>query len=163
MAERGRFELPEACASAVFKTAALNHSTISPRQAIILPVSAVFSSFLLRNFSVFRQSQAPGPRSRRADSALQYAMAIAVNRESGKILPGPPVQSPHSRIRPKTDFRPWDHGIPRPNHRKRADRKAIRSGSPKPLPSVRGSRNASGQCKIFHNEAPRIVHMFFSV
>ena len=32
MAERGRFELPEACASAVFKTAALNHSTISPRQ-----------------------------------------------------------------------------------------------------------------------------------
>ena len=30
MAERGRFELPDACASAVFKTAALNHSTISP-------------------------------------------------------------------------------------------------------------------------------------
>ena len=31
MAERGRFELPEAFTSAVFKTAALNHSTISPQ------------------------------------------------------------------------------------------------------------------------------------
>lgn len=30
MAEREGFEPPEACTSAVFKTAALNHSTISP-------------------------------------------------------------------------------------------------------------------------------------
>ena len=31
MAEREGFEPPEACTSAVFKTAALNHSTISPK------------------------------------------------------------------------------------------------------------------------------------
>ncbi len=30
LAEREGFEPPEACTSAVFKTAALNHSTISP-------------------------------------------------------------------------------------------------------------------------------------
>ena len=36
MAERGGFEPPEAYTSAVFKTAALNHSTISPDHAVKL-------------------------------------------------------------------------------------------------------------------------------
>ena len=48
MAERGRFELPEACASAVFKTAALNHSTISPESARIIILPA-FSFFQVEN------------------------------------------------------------------------------------------------------------------
>ena len=37
MAEREGFEPSETCASAVFKTAALNHSTISPVLTKLLP------------------------------------------------------------------------------------------------------------------------------
>ena len=54
MAERGRFELPEACASAVFKTAALNHSTISPHIGygnITLKIKK--SSFFIRKNLLF--------------------------------------------------------------------------------------------------------------
>ena len=56
MAERGRFELPEACASAVFKTAALNHSTISPRQHHNITRSHRFFKFSTEEISVFFRS-----------------------------------------------------------------------------------------------------------
>ena len=67
MAERARFELAEACASAVFKTAALNHSTISPSVSpliYLLPekMQVNLSSFLMkkglrRALSMFFNSQ----------------------------------------------------------------------------------------------------------
>ena len=56
MAERGGFEPPEACASAVFKTAALNHSTISPDSGKQQPYNMIhffFFSSVPRCFRVF--------------------------------------------------------------------------------------------------------------
>ena len=47
MAERARFELAEARTSAVFKTAALNHSTISPDCVNIIETSENTSLFFL--------------------------------------------------------------------------------------------------------------------
>ena len=55
MAERGRFELPGACTPAVFKTAALNHSTISPDQKTYnITFFIFFKSRLIQQLSFFR-------------------------------------------------------------------------------------------------------------
>ena len=57
MAERARFELAEACASAVFKTAALNHSTISPS---VSPLNILASGKNASQFQIFsHEKRAP--------------------------------------------------------------------------------------------------------
>ena len=58
MAERARFELAEACTSAVFKTAALNHSTISPSKNI--PIIYLFPAKLQVIFYFFSWKKGSG-------------------------------------------------------------------------------------------------------
>ena len=57
MAERAGFEPAEACTSAVFKTAALNHSTISPHQNLSgnITLKNKISSFLPGIICFFRR------------------------------------------------------------------------------------------------------------
>ena len=57
MAEREGFEPSVDCSTAVFKTAALNHSTISPLCQVILPFKSEISSFFIRICLLFRKNR----------------------------------------------------------------------------------------------------------
>ena len=56
MAEKEGFEPSEAYASAVFKTAALNHSTISP-QVHVLKISPIYRFYKLPEKILFKNRQ----------------------------------------------------------------------------------------------------------
>ena len=57
MAEREGFEPSVSCPTAVFKTAALNHSTISPQNVFTIQLFSEKSSYDCKNVRVFLQSE----------------------------------------------------------------------------------------------------------